>query len=105
MYLPWALTPLEIAANSNALAQGQRRELALGLILLASLSAVALLHTHIGSLASLTSWLAVLPGFIGAANVNAVAGLVDLAQAALSPGLAAQGSLGLAGAGCSLGAL
>ena len=150
-----ALAPLAIAANSNALAQGQfsivcmglvglqgllllrdrplpagicwalamvkpqiaavfalpllvqrqRRGLALGLILLASLSAVALLHTHTDPLACLTSWLAVLPAFIGAGNVNAAAGLVDLAQAASSPGLAAWGSLAVAGVGFSLGAL
>jgi hypothetical protein len=150
-----ALAPLAIAANSNALAQGQfsivcmglvglqgllllrdrplpagicwalamvkpqiaavfalpllvqrqRRGLALGLILLASLSALALLHTQTDPLAYLTSWLSILPGFIGAGNVNAAAGLVDLAQAASSPGLGARGNLAVAGVGCSLGAL
>jgi GT2 family glycosyltransferase len=144
-----ALAPLAIAANSNALAQGQfsivcmglvglqgllllrdrplpagicwalamvkpqiaavfalplllqrhRRGLALGLILLASLSAVALLHTHTDPRAYLTSWLAVLPGFIGAGNVNAVVGLVVLARVASSPGLAAWGSLAVAALG------
>jgi hypothetical protein len=105
----WALAMVkpQIAAvfALPLLVQRQRRGLALGLILLASLSAVSLLHTHTDPLAYLTSWLAVLPRFIGASNVNATAGLVDLARASSRPGLAAWGSLAVVGAGCSLGAL
>jgi glycosyltransferase involved in cell wall biosynthesis len=104
----WALAMVkpQIAAAFALplLVQGQRRGLALGLILLASLSGVALLHTHTDPRAYLTSWLAVLPRFIGAGNVNATAGLVDLAQVVSSPVLAAPGSLAVFWAGCSLGA-
>ena len=99
----WALAMVkpQIAAvfALPLLVQRQRRGLALGLILLASLSAVALLHTHTDPRAYLTSWLAVLPGFIGAGNVNAAAGLVVLARVASSPGLAAWGSLAVAALG------
>ena len=99
----WALAMVkpQIAAvfALPLLIQGQRRGLALGLILLVSLAAVALLHTHTDPRAYLISWLAVLPGFIGASNVNAAAGLVDLAQAASSPGLTTWGSLAVAALG------
>jgi MFS family permease len=79
------------------LGRGRRRGLAVGLALLAGLTALALLHTNTDPLAYLASWLAVLPGFIGDGNVNAAASLLTgwrgsgshhLLAAALLAGLA-----------------
>jgi hypothetical protein len=58
------------------LGRGRWSGLLVGLMLLAGLSALALLHTHTDPLAYLASWLAVLPGFIGDGNVNAAAALL-----------------------------
>lgn len=101
--LCWALAMVkpQIAAGFALpfLGRGRRRGLAVGLTLLAGLAALALLHTHTNPVAYLASWLAVLPGFIGAGNVNAAAPLLTAWRGSASrhlPGPALLAALGAA---------
>lgn len=80
--LCWALAMLkpQIAAPFalTLLLPGQRRGLAVGLMLLTALTAVALLHTQTSPIAFAASWLKVLPHFVGSGHQNLLGWVMTL---------------------------